>query len=408
MDLIAVDPGAEAQRLAAIHRYEILDTPPEASFDRVVDIVASVFKAQIALVTLVDRERSWFKAIRGLPISQLNRPEAMCDTVIQQDGVYVIADALRAPAGEVGPLLKFGLRFYVAAPLRTHDGIKLGTVCAFDARPRRVTEREKKVLADLADIVIDELELRIAARRMTLADDVLRRVNQQLEAASRNKNEFLANMSHELRSPLNSILGASELLADGLFGRLNTKQQEYMTDIHASGNHLLSLIEDVLDLSKIEAGTIELRRNPLDVAAFMESCTTVVRGYAAAKSMHLVTVPPPEPVLFEADERRIKQVACNMLSNALKFSPEQGHVAFSAWRNGSEVVFLVEDDGPGIPPQFHEQLFEQFFRIQSDQEGTGLGLALAKRLVELHRGRVWLESTVGRGSRFFFSVPLSA
>jgi signal transduction histidine kinase len=401
------DPELEAVRLAAIERYQIFDTPPEETFDRIVSIASAVFGTSMAAITLVDRERSWHKAEIGFGVSEMPRAEEMCDTVISQDGVLVINDAHAAPREIVLPMLNFGLRFYAGAPLRTYDGVKIGTVCAVDPEPHEVTETQKQILQDLAKVVIDELELRLAARKMAAADAELRRLNQQLEASNRNKSEFLASMSHELRTPLNGILGASELLHQGLFGDLNPKQQEYVGDIHQSGIHLLRLIDDVLDLSRIEAGQFALRREIIDAAALMQSCAAVVRGLASSRDLDLIVTPPAEPVQLSVDERRITQVACNLLSNALKFSPGGSAVAFKAWREGSAAVFMVEDDGPGIPPELQERIFEQFFRIASDQEGTGLGLPLARQLVELHGGRIWLESAPGKGSRFYFSLPVA-
>ena len=401
------DPTSEAQRLAALERYDILDTPPEATFDRVVDIVAAVFDVPCAMITLVDRERCWYKAERGMGASEFSRADNMCDVVIRQDGVFVISDTHEAPSDLVRPLTQRGLRFYIGTPLRTEDGIKIGTLCAVGPLPRRVTDHERLILANLAEIVMDELELRLTARKMTRADEALHTLNEQLETVSRNKSAFLASMSHELRTPLNGILGASELLAQGLFGALNAKQQEYVGDIHQSGAHLLGLIEEILDLSRIEAGQMFLHREPLDVGALMEGCAAVVRGLATSRSLEFRVVPPVEPILLHADERRLRQVACNLLSNALKFTPPYGRVSFEAWRAADEVVLAVQDTGPGIPREFHERIFEQFFRIPGDHEGTGLGLPLARRLVELQGGRIWLESEVGSGSRFFFALPVS-
>jgi signal transduction histidine kinase len=247
----------------------------------------------------------------------------------------------------------------------------------------------------------------MAAQKMARADEALRALNEQLEAVSRNKSAFLASMSHELRTPLNGILGGSELLADGLFGALNAKQLEYVGDIHQSGAHLLGLIEEILDLSRIEAGQMALHREALDVGVLMEGCAAVVRGLASSRALEFRVVLPVEPILLHADERRLRQVACNLLSNALKFTPPHGRVSFEAWRAAHEVVLAVVDTGPGISSEFHERIFEQFFRIPGDHEGTGLGLPLARRLVELQGGRIWLESEVGSGSRFFFALPVA-
>ena len=392
--------------MAAIERYEILDSPREETFDRIVSIVSAVFGTSMALITLVDRERSWHKAELGMGLTEMPRAHEMCDRVISSDSVLVINDAYEAPREVVLPMLNFGLRFYAGAPLCTYDGVKIGTLCAIDPEPHEVTERQKQILQDLATIVIDELELRLAARRMADTDAALRSLNEDLEAINRNKSDFLASMSHELRTPLNGILGASELLGQGLFGRLNEKQQEYVGDIQQSGTHLLRLIDDLLDLSRIEAGQFELQRELMDLASLMQACAAIVRGMASSKSLELTVSPPAEALTLRVDERRFTQVACNLLSNALKFSPPRGRVVFRAWREDDTAVFVVEDEGPGIPKELQERIFEQFFRAANDEEGTGLGLPLARQLLELHGGHVWLESGPGRGSRFYFSLPL--
>lgn len=244
----------------------------------------------------------------------------------------------------------------------------------------------------------------ISERKRT--EEMMRRLNKQLEEASRHKSEFLATLSHELRTPLNAVLGASELLVEGLFGQLNEKQTEYVRDIHESGTHLLSLINDVLDLSKVEAGKLDLRPSHFDLRSLMESSAAVVRERATGKNLDFNLVPPPEEVVVEADERKIKQIVYNLLSNAVKFTPENGRVVFRAHREGNEVIFAVEDNGPGIPEEFQEHIFEEFVQAPGNQEGTGLGLTLARRLVELHGGRIWLESEAGQGSRFFFAIPI--
>jgi signal transduction histidine kinase len=179
-----------------------------------------------------------------------------------------------------------------------------------------------------------------------------------------------------------------------------------MEDVQHSGEHLLRLIEDVLDLSRIEAGQTELRREAVDVGALMHACEAIVRGLAESKSVRLEVQPPQEPLTLDVDERRFAQVACNLLSNSLKFTPHGGRVVFRAEHRNGEVVFSVQDQGPGIASQHRERIFEQFYRVPSDQEGTGLGLALAKQLVELHGGRIWLDDAQTGGCCFSFSLPL--
>jgi signal transduction histidine kinase len=398
-------PERENQRLAAIDRYEILDSPREETFDRIVSIACAVFGTHLAAITLVDRERSWHMSEIGMGPEML-RADEMCDRVISQDDVLVINDARLSPPDAVLPMLKFGVRFYAGAPLRTYDGVKIGTICTIDPEPHEVTQQQRQVLHDLASIIIDEMELRLAARKMSQVDAELRSINHQLEMVSRNKSEFLASMSHELRTPLNGILGASELLGQGLFGEMNEKQHEYVGDIHQSGTHLLRLIEDVLDLSRIEAGQMPLHRELIDASALMHASGAMVRALASARSVDLRIELPSGELLLYIDERRIIQVACNLLSNALKFTPAGGCVKFKAWRESEHAVFAVEDEGPGIPPELHDKIFEQFFRAATDQEGTGLGLPVARQLVELHEGRIWVESEPGKGARFLFALRL--
>ena len=196
-------------------------------------------------------------------------------------------------------------------------------------------------------------------------------------------------------------------MAEGLFGPLNEKQSEYVHDVHQGGTHLLGLINDILDLAKIEAGKLELHLSHFDLRSVMESSVAIVRERAASKSLEVDVTPPPEEIVVEADERKVKQIVYNLLSNAVKFTPEGGRVAFTALRNGKEIMFAVEDTGPGVALELRERVFEEFFQASDRREGTGLGLAVCRRLVELHGGRIWLETEEGQGSRFLFTIPIA-
>jgi signal transduction histidine kinase len=251
-------------------------------------------------------------------------------------------------------------------------------------------------------------ELGTLGANVNRMNDELRRLYGELEAASRHKSEFLANMSHELRTPLNSILGFSQVLRERMFGDLNAKQEEYLDDIISSGHHLLSLINDVLDLSKVEAGQIELEVEPFSLREALERGVVMVRERATRDGVHVAFTADPEVDVVEGDERRIKQVIFNLLSNAVKFTPAGGDVDVSAARVDGELRVAVADSGPGLAPEDHERIFEKF--QQSDaglelREGTGLGLTLSKRLVELHGGRIWVDSELGQGSTFVFTLP---
>jgi signal transduction histidine kinase len=253
-------------------------------------------------------------------------------------------------------------------------------------------------------------ELGALAANVNRMNDELDRLYNELEATSRHKSEFLANMSHELRTPLNAIIGFSQVLRERMFGDVNAKQEEYLDDILASGNHLLSLINEVLDLSKVEAGQFELEVTPFALRNALESGIVMVRERATQDDVRVVLAADPA-VVVQGDERRIRQVIFNLLSNAVKFTPAGGAVDVSAARVDGEVWVSVADTGPGLAVEDHERVFEEFQQTEAgmeQREGTGLGLALSKRLVELHGGRIWVDSELGKGSTFVFTLPASS
>lgn len=234
--------------------------------------------------------------------------------------------------------------------------------------------------------------------------------NLELERANRLKSEFLANMSHELRTPMTSILGFSSLLGQQVYGELNERQQLYINQIHQSGEHLLALINEVLDLSKIEAGQMDLHLAPIAVSALCQDALTMVGSQAAAKELVIhQTVQAGLPPLI-ADEVRVRQMLLNLLSNAIKFSHLGGAVGLEARREGDRILLSVWDEGVGIPPEQQGQLFQPFQQLDSSlarhYEGTGLGLALTQRLARLHGGDVTLTSGAGPGARFTITLPL--
>ncbi|HYR38879.1 MAG TPA: HAMP domain-containing sensor histidine kinase, partial [Methylomirabilota bacterium] len=220
-----------------------------------------------------------------------------------------------------------------------------------------------------------------------------------------------ANMSHELRTPLNAVIGFSEVLLERMFGEVNPKQEEYLNDILSSGKHLLSLINDILDLSKIEAGRMELESQPFDLPAALDNALTLIRERAARHGLRLEVTVDPGLGEVKGEERKVKQVLLNLLSNAVKFTPEGGKISLSASLSDGMAEISVADTGVGIAPEDQEAIFEEFRQVGSDyarkREGTGLGLALARRLVALHGGKLWVESEPGKGSTFTFTLPVS-
>jgi signal transduction histidine kinase len=289
------------------------------------------------------------------------------------------------------------------------------------AYDERIELRRRDELGGLADELngmaaslqasVQSLERKVEERTRELQRALaeLSRKGRQLEVASEHKSHFLANMSHELRTPLNAIIGFSQVLRQRMFGPINEKQEEYLDDILSSGHHLLSLINDVLDLSKVEAGQVELEVAPFSLREALERGLVMVREPATKHGVRLSLELAPGVDLVEGDERRLRQVIFNLLSNAVKFTPEDGSVIVATSRVDGEVRVSVTDTGPGIAPEDRERIFEEFQQTEvgvQQSEGTGLGLALSKRLVELHGGRIWVESEAGHGSRFVFTLPI--
>jgi len=251
-------------------------------------------------------------------------------------------------------------------------------------------------------------ELGALAVNVNRMNDELQRLYREVETASKHKSEFLANMSHELRTPLNAIIGFSQVLREGISGEVNAKQQEYLDDILTSANHLLALINDVLDLSKVEAGQVELQLAPFSLQDALERGVSMVREQATQDGVQVMLHANGSLDVVMGDERRIRQVIFNLLSNAVKFAPAGGQVDVNATRLNGEVTVSVADTGPGIAAEDLDRIFEQFQQTEvgaSQPEGTGLGLALSKRFVEMHGGRIWCESVLGKGSTFVFTLP---
>ena len=233
--------------------------------------------------------------------------------------------------------------------------------------------------------------------------------SQELEVASQHKSQFLANMSHELRTPLNAILGYTELIVDGIYGEMPAKLLEVLERVQGSGRHLLGLINDVLDLSKIEAGQLTLAANDYSFHDIVHTVISGVESLAAEKHLKLTTNLASDLPVGCGDERRITQVLMNLVGNAIKFT-DVGEVGVRVGAPNGMFVASVADTGPGIPEDQQQRIFEEFQQVDSSSTrrkgGTGLGLAIAKRIVELHGGRIWVESTVGKGSTFSFSLPV--
>jgi signal transduction histidine kinase len=299
-------------------------------------------------------------------------------------------------------LARESYRAVLSVPM-LREGRILGTVVLARKTPGPFGEEQVKLLTTFAS------QSTIAIEHARLYRDLIEK-GRQLEAASRHKSEFLANMSHELRTPLNAIMGFSEVLLERMFGELNEKQAEFAQDILGSGRHLLSLINDILDLSKVEAGRMELQLAPFNLPLAIESAVSLVRERAGRHGIALSLSVDDALGEFVADERKVRQILLNLLSNAVKFTPDGGRIETTAVRAGAWAEVSVRDTGIGIAPEDQAAVFEEFRQVGGQhgrkREGTGLGLALAKRFVELHGGTIGVQSAVDQGSTFTFTLPV--
>jgi signal transduction histidine kinase len=299
-----------------------------------------------------------------------------------------------------GVLLRSGFRAILGVPLLGEGRVVGGLVLL------------RKTSGAFSPAVIELMRTFASQSALAIQNRLYREIEEkslQLEEVSRHKSEFLANMSHELRTPLNAIIGFSEVLAEQLFGELNEKQLEYQRDILTSGQHLLSLINDILDLSKVEAGRMELDLGTFSLRSALENGVTMLKERAGRHRITFGLAIEPTLDAMEADERKVKQVIFNLLSNAVKFTPDGGSVDVSARLVDGQVQIAVRDTGIGIAPEDQAHVFEEFRQVGTGTaraEGTGLGLPLAKRFVELHHGRMWVESEPGVGSTFRFTLPI--
>ena len=458
-----IPPADEAARVAKLHAYKILDTPAERAFDRLTRLVAGCFEMPMASISLIDSDRQWLKSHVGMgPACACRREDAFCAYAILQDEVTVVRDATLDPRFAGNPFVTGQpvIRFYAGAPLRTEDGFRLGTICVLDHVPRRFSAAQKRMLADFAGTVLDEMTLRQATGRLrdevrehrrtqtvlrrkhtvlenlrgTLEERVRQRTvdfqqantallveiarreetdlalhaaKEEADQANRAKTEFLSRMSHELRTPLNAILGFGQILWTQL---TNETHQDCAQHVVSAGRQLLGLVNEVLEISRLESGRLRLTLEPVCVGPVLAEALAIVRPLAAARRLRLEEPPGDhlDACWVLADRARFQQVLLTLLSHAIKEAPSESQVIVACQPEDSgDYRVAVRDLGPGMSREQQDRLFVAFERLDSGggANGTGVNLALARHLVEAMHGGIGVQSRVGRGREFWMRLP---
>jgi len=522
-------PENEAARLDALHQYKILDTEPEAAFDDFTRLAAHICGTPIALISLIDDSRQWFKSKVGLDVTETSRDVAFCaHALLQPKDVLIVSDTLLDQRFATNPLVSSDphIRFYAGAPLITPENQALGTLCVIDSKPRQLSPKQVEALEALSRQVITQLELRrnLAERKRDIealrqaADENLRlarAVNSASEGivitdvtqwdnpiiytnpaflritgyqfdevvghncrflqgsetdpeaitqirraiaerdelkvtilnyrkdgqpfwnelkiapvfsedgdllyfigiqtditdrrvVERMKDEFVSLVSHELRTPLTSIRGALGILATGLLNTQPERSQRMLEIALTNTDRLVRLVNDILDIERIESGKVTMTKDLCDAANLMIQAADAMR--AMAEKAGVTFSVSPVSVWLRVDSDKIIQTLTNLLSNAIKFSTEGAMIWLTAEYQGEQMLFQVKDQGRGIPADRLETIFGRFVQLDASDSrqkgGTGLGLAICRSIVQQHGGRIWAESTLGEGSTFCFTLPV--
>ena len=402
MTVPAALPDNELERLARLREYEILDTSPEEAFDRITRVAAHLFDTPVALVSLVDSDRQWFKSHHGLDASETPREIAFCAHAILQDELFVVPDATLDDRFKNNPLVTSGpeIKFYAGAPLKTKDGLGLGTLCIIDTKPHSPTDHELEQLRDLADLAMDALSLRRAGRH------VIEEAHQTAKLGSL-QNSFIDGINHELRTPLTSLAGALGLLRNGVVADLDEETQSIFEVAERNTHTLMKLIADLLDMSNIEKGELELNFVSFDLLelanAIVDDANSNEKKGESRASLDDAAVPH----VVYADPMLIGKAISALVKNALRFSASDTPVTVHLRAGIESVVVEVADLGIGIPLQDRSRVFKKFFKLDESGNinGAGLGLSIAKRIIEAHGGEIGIQANTPRGTRVTFEIP---
>ncbi|MEA2404006.1 MAG: hypothetical protein QOE08_653 [Thermoleophilaceae bacterium] len=394
-------PSAERERLAALHRYDILDTPPEPHYDDLVALAALACGTPVAMMNLIDEERQWSKAVTGVPEAAWPRDISFCSHTIAESDLMVVPDTLEDERFAENPLVHPTpyVRFYAGARIVTPDGHAVGTICVGGPEPRELSGDQAEALRGLARQAAALLELRL---RFAREDEQQRRLDELEEI----RDEFVTFVSHEMRTPLTSIRGYLECVMETP-ERLDSEQLHFLTTVARNSDRLNQLVDDLVEYMRMEGSGLVLQAERTDLTALAAEAVNAIDPSARRKRITL-ELAPSAPHMIDGDPARIGQVLDNLLENSVKYTPSGGRVDVALERDGKAVVVRVADTGIGVPEHERDRLFERFFRsavvLDHNIPGTGLGLAISRRIVEAHGGWIGAAPREGGGTEFSFAL----
>lgn len=399
----------EQQRLAVLIAANLLDTSAEETFDRFTRLASAILKTPVALVSLVDRHRQFFKSSVGLPEPWATSREtplshSFCQHVVSSNQTLAVADARTHPLLRDNlAIADLGVIAYLGIPLTTAEGYTLGSYCAIDTVPHEWSDEDVEILRDLAGLAIEKIELRLLANQLP---DYLQLSNLEVFRA-----EMVQMLIHDLRNPLTSLIGGLDLIPR--VGTLNALQQRCLFLARQGGTTLTEMIDNILDTSKSQTDRIKLKLAEISPTQIMHIACQQMLALAEKSEVRLVYGVSEIPSLI-ADSEKLRRVMVNLVSNAIQNTPPGGEIFVSAQEIDAQTIqFTVKDTGRGIPAEAFNRIFQKFVRVPPEQgvgsaNGTGLGLSFSQMVVEAHGGKIWVESELGHGTSFHFTLPLMA
>jgi len=391
----SIIPLNDNERIQKLHTYDILDTPAEDAFDKIAVLAAQIFNSPMAQVTFVDRERVFFKTnISPLEATEVDRKDSFCSIAILNEDVTLFENILTVPELANNPfvVMENGIRFYAGAPLRTIEGLQLGTVCVLDTEPKKVTQQQLKMLETLSSIVMDELELRLSTRK-----------------ALRTQTDMMNRIVHDLKNPNTTIALSAELIkkkAD------DPKIVANFADrIKNAANGMLSSLNNLLELSQVENGEFRLNLQEVDVFQLLMLVKKNFELLAIQKNQN-IKILCNCPTVIWADLTRLQDAFENLLSNALKYANADNEIIITVSTADDQLIIEFKDQGQGLSEEDMGKLFTKFAKLSAVPTGrehsNGLGLSIVKMLIELHKGKVWAESEgKNKGASFYISLPIN-